>query len=203
MSINSYTGGPVFTNGYVIEHEDTCIVIDSPSGIEEAITDNKLKPTHLLLTHQHFDHTNDASSLREKYGLQILMHSPYCETLIRQKEARENWHLPVQIEPFEADQHLKGQSELKIGSLDIQIFHIPGHSPDSIAFYIPSLESVFTGDTLMQGGLGRTDLPGGCHETLIQGIIHNLYPLPCHTSVLSGHGPKTTILEEKQHNPFA
>lgn len=201
MSILSYTGGHVFTNGFIVDHNDTCIVIDAPAYIHEVINDNGLKPTHLLLTHQHFDHTEDVEEL-QKLGIKVLMHSPYSETLIRQKEARENWGIPVHITPFEADTLLEGESELKIGNLDIKIFHIPGHSPDSIAYYIPELEVVFAGDTLMADSMGRTDLPGGSHEQLVTGIRQHLLTLPAETALCSGHGPVSTIGAEKEGKPF-
>lgn len=199
--IHSYTGGYVFTNGYIVEHQDTCIVIDAPARIHEVIAENNLRPTHLLLTHQHFDHTEAVADLKA-LGVKVLMHSPYDETLIRQKEARENWNLPVQIEPFTADQLLEGESQITIGDLEIAISHIPGHSPDSIAFYLPALDTVFSGDTLMAESIGRTDIPGGSQTQLLEGIRNHLYTLPDTTTVLSGHGPETTIASEKQNNPF-
>lgn len=201
MPIHSYTGGSVFTNGFVINHNDTSIVIDAPAYIHEMLDENDLSPTHLLLTHQHFDHTEDVEEL-QKLGVKVLMHSAYDETLIRQKEARANWGLDVNIKPFTADQLLEGETALKIGELDIQIFHIPGHSPDSIAFYIPELKVVFAGDTLMAESMGRTDLPGGSHQQLIEGIKKHLFSLPEDTVLCSGHGPVSTIGHEKAHNPF-
>lgn len=201
MPVHSYTGGHVFTNGYVIEHEDACIVVDAPALIHEVIEQHDFKPTHLLLTHQHFDHTEDVEAL-QKLGIKVLMHSPYSETLIRQKEARQNWGLPIDIKPFEADVLLEGESSLSIDGLEIQISHVPGHSPDSITFHIPALGVVFAGDTLMEGSIGRTDLPGGSHEELISGIRSKLYSLPDDTIVLSGHGSQTTIGREKSDNPF-
>ena len=201
FQIHSYTGGHVFTNGYIIEREGSCIVIDAPALIHEVIQQEELKPTHLLLTHQHFDHTEDVEALQEM-SVKVLMHSPYSESLIRQKEARENWGIPVQISPFSADALLEGKSSYTIDGLECQIDHIPGHSPDSITFYFPSLGVVFAGDTLMQGSLGRTDLPGGSHEQLLEGIRTKLFALPDATIVCSGHGEQTTIGHEKQHNPF-
>ena len=199
--IHSYTGGHVFTNGYVVEHNGTCIVFDAPALIHEVIQDKGLKPTHLLLTHQHFDHTEDVEAL-QNMGVKVLMHSTYAETLIRQKEARQNWGIPVEITPFSADQLLEGESSIQIGDLEIQISHVPGHSPDSITYYIPELEVVFVGDTLMEGSMGRTDLPGGSHETLISGIREKLYTLPDATTVCAGHGSVTSIGNEKANNPF-
>lgn len=200
-TIQSYTGGHVFTNGYVINHNDTCIVVDAPALIHEVVQQEGMKPTHLLLTHQHFDHTEDVEAL-QAMGVKVLMHSAYDESLIRQKEARANWGLPVDIKPFTADTLLDGKTELSIGNLEIKIAHVPGHSPDSITFYIPELDVVFSGDTLMQGGCGRTDLPGGSHEQLLQGIRDHIYSLPDQTMVLSGHGSETTVGHEKAHNDF-
>ncbi|MGJ8672443.1 MBL fold metallo-hydrolase [Rubritalea sp.] len=199
--IHSYTGGHVFTNGYVVELDNACLVIDAPALIHEVIQQEGLKPTHLLLTHQHFDHTEDVEAL-QKLGVKVLQHSPYNETLIRQKEARENWGLPVDIKPFEADEHLEGKDSIEIDGTEIQISHVPGHSPDSICFYLPALGVVFAGDTLMEGSIGRTDLPGGSHETLLEGIRSKLFTLPDDTVVCSGHGSQTTIGNEKKHNPF-
>lgn len=201
MPIHSYTGGHVFTNGYIIQHQEACIAIDAPALLHEVLDQEDLKPTHLLLTHQHFDHTEDVEALQER-GVQVWMHSDYAESLIRQKEARANWGLPVNIRPFTADRLLAGCDAIEINGLSIFISHIPGHSPDSIAFYCPALGAVFSGDTLMADSIGRTDLPGGSHQLLLQGIREKLFTLPDDTLVLSGHGPQTTIGHEKEHNPF-
>lgn len=201
MPVHSYTGGHVFTNGYVIDHNDVCIVVDAPALIHEVIQQEGLKPTHLLLTHQHFDHTEDVEAL-QNMGIKVLMHSAYDETLIRQKEARKNWGIPVNIKPFTADEYLEGKDSINIDGLNIQISHVPGHSPDSITFFIPEIGVVFAGDTLMEGSIGRTDLPGGSHEQLLEGIREKLFTLPKETIVCSGHGSQTTIGQEKEHNPF-
>lgn len=201
MPIISYTGGHVFTNGYIIDHPKACIVIDAPALIHELVRSEGLKPTHLLLTHQHFDHTEDVEAL-QGLGVKVVCHSPYAEDLIRQKEARENWGLPVNITPFTPDILLDGKTDFTAGELSFQIAHVPGHSPDSITFYCEELNVVFSGDTLMAGGMGRTDLPGGSMEILLNGIRNKLYTLPEETICLSGHGSETTIGHEKEHNDF-
>jgi len=201
MSIIAYTGGYVSTNGYIIDHAGECVVVDAPALFHELIKSEGLKPTHLLLTHQHFDHTEDVQALQEM-GVKVVSHSPYSESLIRQKEARENWGLPINIEPFTPDILLDGKDEFAVGELKFKVAHVPGHSPDSITFYCEDLNVVFSGDTLMAGGMGRTDLPGGSEELLLDGIRHKLYTLPDDTISLSGHGPETTIGHEKEHNDF-
>ena len=202
MPISSYTGGHVFTNGYIIDHEEVCIVVDAPALIHEVIKENGMKPTHLLLTHQHFDHTEDVAALKEM-GVKVYAYSLYDEKLIRQKEARENWGLPVEIAPFEPDFILDTSEDLKIGSLEFKLSHIPGHSPDSVTFYSEALSAVFVGDTLMAGGMGRTDLYGDEREQyqiLAKGIREKLFTLPDETMVFSGHGEITSIGHEKENN---
>ncbi len=201
MPIISYTGGHVFTNGYIIDHAGECVVIDAPALFHKLIESEGLKPSHLLLTHQHFDHTEDVEALQEM-GVKVVSHSPYSESLIRQKEARENWGLPVNIKPFTPDVLLDGKDEWSVGVLKFNVSHVPGHSPDSITFYCEELQAVFTGDTLMAGGMGRTDLPGGSFEQLVHGIKTMLYTLPGDSLCLSGHGPETSIGHEKKHNDF-
>lgn len=201
MKLHRYTGGQVFTNGYVIETDEASIVIDAPALIHEVLDEQRLTPTHLLLTHQHFDHTDDVEALQAR-GAKVYCHSAFDESLIRQKEARENWGINVHIPPFEHHQLLKHGERLSIGGLEILIAHVPGHSTDSITFYIQELDCVFAGDTLMADCIGRTDLPGGNHQQLIEGIRNHLLTLPASTTVLSGHGEPTTIEKEKISNPF-
>lgn len=199
ITIHSYTGGHVFTNGYLIVTEQATIAIDAPARMSEWAEELGLNPTHLLLTHQHFDHVEDVEAF-QKSGTVVWMHSPYSETLIRQKEARENWGLPVDITPFEPNKILSESSNIEIGGLSFKISHVPGHSPDSITFYSEQLDAAFVGDTLMAGGTGRTDLPGGSSKQLFKGIEKHLLSLPEKTEVYSGHGPVTTIGKEKQSN---
>ncbi len=201
MPIFSYTGGHVFTNGYAVSHDNACVVIDAPALIHDMLESEGLKPTHLLLTHQHFDHTEDVEAL-QKLGVKVVAHSAYDETLIRQKEARENWGIPVNITPFTPDILLEGETEFEVDGLHFTVSHVPGHSPDSITFYSKDLGVVFSGDTLMAGGMGRTDLPGGSHEQLVTGIKEHIYSLPADTIVLSGHGGATNVGQEIEHNDF-
>jgi len=200
IHIHSYTGGHVFTNGYLIETEQAIIAVDAPANMLQWAQTMELTPTHLLLTHQHFDHVEDVEVIQAT-GAHIRMHSEYNESLVRQKEARENWGLPIQITPFHADELLAETASITIANLEFQISHVPGHSPDSITFYCAQLGCLFAGDTLMAGGTGRTDLPGGSTVELFTGIQTHLFSLPESTKVYSGHGPTTTIGVEKQSNP--
>lgn len=197
MTITSYTGGAVQTNGYLVETSAGLIVFDAPEGITDFIIQEGKKADHLFLTHQHFDHVEDADTLdAKKYS-----YSAYDSELVLDQRARE-WGLAINVPPFSIDEILKGRAYITLGDLEIEILHVPGHSPDSLAFHFPSEGALFGGDALFQGGVGRTDLPHGDHDLLMSSIQERLYTLPESTRVFPGHGSATTIGQEMRSNPF-
>lgn len=197
MNITTYTGGAVQTNGYLVENSAGILVFDAPEGINDFISHEGKKADHLFLTHQHFDHVEDADIVEAtKYS-----YAAYDPDLVLDQRARE-WGLPINVPPFSIDEILKDRSSFTIGEIEIELLHVPGHSPDSIAFHFPSEGALFGGDALFQGGVGRTDLPHGDHDVLMTSIQEKLYTLPEDTRVFPGHGPATTIGQEKRSNPF-
>jgi len=196
MKIHTYTGGAVQTNGYLIESPNGWIAIDAPDGLNEFAQGHEYEITHLLLTHQHFDHVEAAYRFT-----QIHAYSECDRSLIMDQRAKD-WGLPVSVPDFKVDKILKGESSFEIDGLKFEVLHVPGHSPDSLAFYLPEEKLLFGGDALFAGAVGRTDLPGGNHEQLMTAIREKLYPLPDEVIVYPGHGPATTIGEEKRSNPF-
>lgn len=201
MNLHTYTGGFVQTNSFVLELEDKkCLVIDAPSGVTDFLAERGLIATHLLLTHQHFDHVEDVSRLSEA-GARILAYSVYAPEIIMEKRVQE-MGIPVNIPPYQVDEVLAGKDSLEISGLTFEIAHVPGHSPDSISFHLAAESFLFAGDALFNGSIGRTDLPGGDHEQLLDSIRKKLYTLPDDTAVFPGHGPQTRIGREKTSNPF-
>lgn len=201
MNLHIYTGGFVDTNGYILELDNKeCLVIDAPAGITNFLQENGLTPKHLLLTHQHFDHVEDCSLLAAA-GARISAWSPYAPDVIMEKRVQE-MGIPVNIPPFQVSTVLEGQSSLEIAGLKFDLAHVPGHSPESVTFHLVSESVLFAGDALFHGSIGRTDLPGGNHEQLLDSIRQNLYTLPDETAVFPGHGPQTQIGREKTSNPF-
>ncbi|MDB4144008.1 MBL fold metallo-hydrolase [Akkermansiaceae bacterium] len=197
MEIITFTGGAVQTNGYFAKTAAGNLLFDAPAEIDLFLKSKDLSVDHLFLTHQHFDHVEDADVIdAKKY-----CYEAYNSELIRDKEARE-WGLDVSVPPFEVNEILKERESLQIGDLEIQLLYVPGHSPDSLAFYLPSEGVVFGGDALFEGGIGRPDLPDGDEATLLRSISEKLYVLPDETIVYPGHGPSTTIGKEKRSNPF-
>ncbi|NNM28999.1 MAG: MBL fold metallo-hydrolase, partial [Akkermansiaceae bacterium] len=176
MNITSHTGGVVQTNGFIVESDSGTVVIDAPGGIAAFLRTRKLTPDALLLTHQHFDHVEDAAALADM-GATIFAHSAFSHDLILDEVARR-WGLPVEIPPFTVDTRLAGEESVEAGGVRFAISHVPGHSPDSICFHLPEAGTLFGGDTLFAGSIGRTDFPGGDHPLLLAGIRAKLFTLP-------------------------
>ena len=176
------------------------MLIDAPDGIAAWLEKKNVRPSHLLLTHQHFDHVTDAAAL-QSMGAQLYAFSPYSSSLTLDQNSRM-WGLPA-TKQYTVDHLLENESSLELDDLTIQLAHVPGHSPDSITYYIEQAKTLFSGDTLFQQSVGRTDLPGhGNHDLLLQGIREKLLTLPGETTVYPGHGDATTIADEIQLNPY-
>jgi glyoxylase-like metal-dependent hydrolase (beta-lactamase superfamily II) len=110
--------------------------------------------------------------------------------------------IPCQIDPYTVDHRFEGLDSIDLGGLVLDLFHVPGHSPDSVCFRLLGAPLLVGGDVLFAGSIGRTDFPNGDHELLLAGIREKLWPLPDETQVLPGHGPTTTIGREKATNPY-
>jgi hydroxyacylglutathione hydrolase len=160
-----------------------------------------LQPQAIINTHAHLDHIFGVRALQQRYGipfglhrldLPVLEHAPASAMMF-------GFQMP---EPPKADFFISHEEPLKPGDESLQVLLAPGHSPGSIGFYYGPGNWLIGGDVLFAGSIGRTDLPGGNHETLLQSIRDQFYPLPDETRVHPGHGPATTIGIEKRSNPF-
>ena len=192
MNLELYTGGYVSTNSYLITDGDVNLLIDAPAGVYQWLQQKEISPDYLLLTHQHFDHVEDA----HLFSCPIYAHSAFNRELILDKRARERLGIPVTVEPFEVQNLLEGQQELKLDSFHFQLHHTPGHSPDSLVYRLDSANLAFVGDTVFRAGIGRTDLPGGNHEMLIDNIRKKILTLPADDRLYPGHGPWTSPRQE-------
>jgi hydroxyacylglutathione hydrolase len=165
-----------------------------------ALRRRERKLTHVLLTHAHFDHIGGVADLAEATGAVLALHADDLPLLRRRGGALE-WGYDVRACP-EPSLLLQPGQTIDVDVARLQVLWVPGHTPGHLAFYWAEAHSVFTGDVLFQGSIGRTDLPGGDYDQLLQSIRESLLPLPDDTVVYPGHGPSTTIGEEKQFNPF-
>jgi glyoxylase-like metal-dependent hydrolase (beta-lactamase superfamily II) len=201
MHFETYTGGFTETNGYLLETPDGGhLLIDAPAGVADWLDGRGVKPSHLLLTHQHFDHVEGAAAVQE-LGAELLAWSAYSPGLTLE-DAASGWGLPIRIRPFTVDRTLEGDAQLELAGLAFALAHVPGHSPDGLSFHHAPSGLCFCGDTVFAGSIGRTDLPGGDHALFIRCIREQLLTLPPETRLLPGHGPATTVGTEQRSNPF-
>lgn len=200
MKLSVFTGGFAQTNGWLLETAGGNLLVDAPDGIAAWLAERGTRVDHLLLTHQHYDHVVDAAALQAA-GIPLLAYAAYSQDLTLENPARE-WGMPISVEPYEINTLIVPGEPLNLCGLEFTVAHVPGHAADSITFHLASEGIVFAGDALFQGSIGRTDLPGGDTETLLDGIRRHLLTLDANTRVLSGHGPETTIAAEAANNPF-
>ena len=200
MKITTYTGGATQTNGYLIETPDGNFLIDAPEGVADWLDDQGVRVDDVLLTHQHYDHVLDAAAL-QKRGARLHAFAAYSADLTLEAVARA-WGMPISVDPYQTDVLFAIDQPLHLAGKVIALAHIPGHALDAVTFYLADENVLFSGDTLFAGSIGRTDLPGGSTQQLLDGIARHLMILPPTTRVLSGHGPATTLARETKSNPY-
>ncbi len=186
------------------ESKDTMVVDPSygPEIVLDYINDQKLNVKMILLTHGHFDHFAGVNYLNAKLPEKpkLAMHRADLE-LLRDGGGSKEFHMPV-LPPEDPDLFLEDQMVLKLGQSSIQVRLAPGHTTGSVIFYIPDAKTAVCGDVVFFHSVGRTDLAGGSHETLIQSIQKQVLSLPPETRLVPGHGEETTVREEMLYNPF-
>ncbi len=197
--------GPIQTNCYIAADDATgdAAVID-PGGdaaaIVAALAEREWRCRAVLLTHAHFDHLGGVADLVEATHAPLAIH-PAELPLMRAGGGAAAFGVPIRACP-EPDQLLAPGAPVAAGSVRFDVLFVPGHTPGHVAFHHPGARAVFSGDVLFMQSIGRTDLPGGDYDTLIRSIREVLFALPDDTAVCSGHGPVTTIGDEKRANPF-
>lgn len=202
--IKRFTVGAIETNCYVVSCPDSreAVVID-PGDYDPALAayleEQHLMVKYIINTHSHFDHTGGNKKLKEATGAPLLIHRAEAGMLPRINLLALMFGLKVDKSP-PADGFLAEGDVVKFGNIGLNVLETPGHSPGSITLYADGV--AFVGDTLFAGSIGRTDLPGGSYDRLIQSITEKIVPLGDETIVYCGHGPETTVGHEKRYNPF-
>jgi glyoxylase-like metal-dependent hydrolase (beta-lactamase superfamily II) len=194
-----FTGGALETNSYLLPTPEGNILIDAPDGAHEAFRDTPI--ALLLLTHGHFDHVWDAAKIVRGHGCPVAMHGT-TEQMLADRNLLKRFGLNLEVEPVVASILLQEGSSQQFPGLVMDVLEVPGHCPGSICFYDRLRGSLFGGDVLFAGGIGRWDLPGGDHDLLLRGLHRKILTLPDTTIVYPGHGPSTTIGLEKRTNPY-
>ena len=209
LKIKAFVFSPIQENTYLIYNEgNECIIIDPgcyfPEEKEELsgfITQRVLNPVMLLNTHCHLDHVFGNKFVAESYGLTLHLHENEKKMLDFAPASGLMYDMPFDNYSGEFIYLNEGDS-VALGTDELAVIAAPGHSPGHICFYCAKQNFIVSGDVLFRRSIGRTDLPGGDHQTLIENIRRKLFTLPDQTLVYSGHGPVTTIGEEKRENPF-
>ena len=207
LKIKEFTLGPVQTNTYLIAdaRSGTAAVIDPAwdgKKILSAAKEEGWRISHLIYTHAHFDHIGGAAEIGNNYNPTPLVALHQGDHELWKAGGGGNY-FGFNIDPGpEPGIELADQQILELGDVNIKVLFTPGHTPGHCAFYIASDSVLFSGDLIFQGSVGRTDLPGGNFDTLIQSIHKQVFTLPDETRILSGHGPETTVGWEKLNNPF-
>jgi glyoxylase-like metal-dependent hydrolase (beta-lactamase superfamily II) len=205
LIIKTLAVGPIQTNCYLIGCPGTleAAVIDpgwdAPKILSEAEAAG-LTINYVLNTHAHWDHISANADIVQATGAKLAIHRLELP-LLRARGGADLWGIPVQPSP-DPDLQLEESQTLEVGDLTLQVLFTPGHTPGHVSFYEASAGAVFDGDVLFKQGIGRTDLPGGDYQALMHSIRDVLMPLPGETAVYSGHGPATTIAEERLANPW-
>ncbi|KAB2338509.1 MBL fold metallo-hydrolase [Cytobacillus depressus] len=199
--------GPLQTNCYILSKENgKCLIFDPGEESEKLsniIQQKSLQPVAIILTHAHFDHIGAVDDIREEYEIPVYIHEKEADWLIDPAlNGSGRYEMIENISGKPADFFIRNEQEMTIGEFTFQIYETPGHSPGSISIYFKEGDLVVAGDALFNGSIGRTDLPGGNHDLLLNSIHQKLLTLPEETTVLSGHGPATTIGQEMDSNPF-
>ncbi|QCR24400.1 MBL fold metallo-hydrolase [Pontibacter sp. SGAir0037] len=209
MKVTCLTFNPFQENTYLL-HDDSkeCVVVDpgcyekhEQEELKQYIEAQGLRVVKLLNTHCHIDHVLGNHFVAQAYNVALEIHQDDLQTLRAVPAYAPAYGFPMYQEELPAS-HLKEGDTVKFGTTELQVLFTPGHAPGHVVFYNAKEKICIGGDVLFQNSIGRTDLPGGDFNTLIQSIRTKLFTLPEEVTVYPGHGPETTIGHEKKYNPF-
>ena len=209
LHVQSFTFSPIQENTYVLYNDEKQAVIIDPGcytayeemELADFISSRNLTVEYLLQTHCHLDHVFGTEYCANRYNLQPCIHPAETVVLNFAEQAGIMWGLPFTAYTGPVHHLAKGPL-IQLGEDELTVLFVPGHSPGHVAFYCAAQQFVIGGDVLFRESIGRTDLPGGNHQQLLNSIEEEFFTLPAETKVYSGHGPYTTIAHEKANNPF-
>lgn len=210
MRISTAAVAPLYKNGYLVscEHTAEAVLIDPGDEVGQfldAVRRERLRVKYILLTHAHFDHVTGVGAAKAELGAPVWLHPD--DLFLYEHAVEQAQALGVAIEaPPPVDHFYEPAAQFTFGRYVVDVLPTPGHCPGGVCLAIGAQNSdtrgLLVGDTLFSGSIGRTDFPGGNHETLLRSIREVLFTFPDDTPVHPGHGPSTTIGRERKSNPF-
>lgn len=208
MNLHVLPAGPLQTNAYLLTAPERgeAVLIDAPLGIGEIaksiLEREKCRLTELWITHGHWDHTQGGAEVVRQTGARTVAHAD-DKILIETPEVMDRFMAERRnLEPIKVDRWVSQGEKLDILGTTAEVRHVPGHCPGNVLFYFAALNIAIVGDAIFRGSIGRVDLPGGDFATLERSIRQQIYTLPPDTVLFPGHGPKTTVGDEKKNNPY-
>lgn len=208
MIVLAKTGGVAMTNCFLIADETArqAVLFDAPDHTTEPLLAEAAKRgwdlAGLWLTHGHFDHFADHQQVRERFPkAKVLLHELDAPKTRKPEMQTRMFGLPFSIAALEPDGFVTDDQRLRIGSLEVTVLHTPGHSPGHVAYSFPAEKLLVGGDLIIGGSVGRTDLPDSRHADL-EASVRRVMKLPGDTRLLGGHGPSTTLAQERENNPL-
>ena len=210
LNVKKFTFNPFSENTYVVTDEFKNAVIIDPgcyykaeqNELDSYVLKNNLKLKSILHTHSHLDHMFGTAYLANKYNLDLWICKEDLVTYQSYEKVCEVYGVPITFSPNPTPKFFDLKQLIQIDGIKFEILYVPGHSPGHVAFYNKENNFLINGDCLFENSIGRTDLPGGNHQQLIDSIKNEIFILPDETLVYCGHGNETTIKAEKSFNPF-
>jgi len=202
MDIKAFPLGPLESNGYLVAGDDEAVVIDvggDPAGMLDALHARRLPLRTILLTHLHCDHLFGVAALAKATGAKVLAGAEDAMLMKIEAGGGGLMGMPL-VPPFTWEPVAAG--EITLFGQPCRVLATPGHSPGGRSYYFPQARAVFVGDLLFYRSIGRSDLPGGNVDDLLAAVTSQIFTLPPETAVYPGHGPATTVGDERERNPF-
>lgn len=208
MKLYVLPAGPIQTNAYLLTEpgRDEAVLVDAPEGVwaevEGLLAQDRCRLTELWLTHGHWDHTQGAAEVVRKSAAKVRGHRA-DQAFFETPQVMSSYMLPgMQLEPVRIDAWVAQGDRLEALGAVAEVRHVPGHCPGNVLYYFPAAGLALAGDALFHRSIGRTDLPGGSMAILTDSIRRQIYTLPDETILYPGHGPETSVGDEKEHNPY-
>ncbi len=208
MKLFVIPAGPIQTNAYLLCDARTgeAVLVDAPGDVwpetKGLLEQEHCRLTELWLTHGHWDHMQGAAEVVRVSGAKVRAHAADRAMFLTPQIMKSHLMPGMQLEPVAVDHWMAQGDNFAALGLQVEVRHVPGHCPGNILFYLPAAKLALVGDALFNGSIGRTELPGGSMEILADSIRRQIYTLPDETIVYPGHGPETTVGEEKTNNPY-